>query len=211
MVAGSGGSFNGQTVGLFGQSVQVGVTQNAGVFGYCSWFGRGSYLSLYNGTYYKTISTGAATNSCSVPDLNGNMVCMHAPETPEAYFQDFGQGQLVNGKCHIDPIFAKNVTINDKHPLRVFIQLEDNEYCLGVVIKNKTATGFDVAELGGGTSNTPFQFFVTCNMSDSEGPNGMMSKFADLRFEAAPIIEPTMEHPKKETKKEITTLTVPRD
>jgi hypothetical protein len=188
LVAGSGGAFTGQTVGMAAFSTQTGTTANAGVYAYCNSFARGAYLSFYNGTFYKTIATGAATNSCSVPDLDGNMVVMHAPETPEAYFQDFGQARLVNGRAHIDldPIFAKNVTINEKHPLRVFIQLEDNESCRGVVVKNKTTTGFDVVELGGGTSDTPFQYTVTCNMADSYGENGLISKFADLRFEPAP-------------------------
>jgi hypothetical protein len=110
-------------------------------------------------------------------------------------FEDYGYGQLVNGRTHIDldPIFAKNVAINEKHPLRVFIQLEDNEFCKGVVVKNKTALGFDVVELDGGTSNTPFSYHVICNMKDAVCPNGAISKFQDLRFEPAPKQEEMIE------------------
>ena len=160
---------------------------------------RTTWLSLYNGTYYKTVASGAATNSCSVPDVDGNMVCMHAPETPEAYFQDYGESKLVNGKVHItlDPILAKNVRINEKHPLRVFVQLEGD--CNGVYITNKTETGFDVIELGNGKSNTSFQWNVVCNMRDAVCPNGLISKFEDLRFEPSPVMEEmkTAEKPKK--------------
>ncbi|MFH2141884.1 MAG: hypothetical protein ABIJ97_05645 [Bacteroidota bacterium] len=188
LASGSGGAFTGQLYGCYARSTQVGVTQSAAFNGSNAAAGITSWLSLYNGTYYKTIASGAATNSCCIPDLNENMVVMHAPEAPEALFEDYGQGELINGKVHIniDPIFAKNVAINEKHPLRVFIQLEDNENCLGVVVKNKTANGFDVVELNGGTSNTPFQWHIVCNMKDAVCPTGAISKFEDLRFEPAP-------------------------
>jgi hypothetical protein len=115
-------------------------------------------------------------------------VTLHAPETPEFYFQDYGQATLVNGKVHvpIDPILTKNVTISEKHPLRVFIQLEGD--CKGVFVTNKTASGFDVVELNGGTSNVSFQWSITCNVADAQIGN-RVSKFADLRFEAGPVNE----------------------
>lgn len=136
-------------------------------------------------THYKIWQNTLGAVSASVPDLNGNAVTLHAPETPEFYFQDYGQAQLVNGRAHIDidPILAKNVTINAKHPLRVFVQLEGD--CKGVFVTNKTATGFDVVELGGGTSNTTFQWSITCNVADAQ-IGDRVSKFADLRFEKGP-------------------------
>jgi hypothetical protein len=58
-----------------------------------------------------------------------------------------GTGKLVNGKAHIliDPIFAKNIVVNEKHPIKVFIQLEGD--CKGVYVANKSQNGFDVIEL----------------------------------------------------------------
>jgi hypothetical protein len=185
LVAGSGGAFTGNTIGLYGYAVTG--NGSSSFYGYNNAIARGTYVSYWSGTtYYKTIATGAASNSCSVPDLNGNMVVMHAPESPEALFEDYGQGQLVNGRAHItiDPIFSKNVRINEKHPLRVFIQLEGN--CNGVYVSNKSETGFDVIELNNGTSNTPFQWHIVCNMKDAIAPNGKLAKFEDLRFEPAP-------------------------
>lgn len=121
---------------------------------------------------------------------------MHAPETPEAYFSDYGESKLVNGRAHIDldPIFAKNVRINEKHPLRVYIQVEGD---CGVYVTNKTETGFDVIELYGGVSNTPFQWNVICNMRDAIMPSGELSKFEDLRFEPAPKPEKEISAEKK--------------
>jgi hypothetical protein len=137
-------------------------------------------------THYKIWNNAAGAVSTAVPDMNGNPATLHAPETPEFYFQDYGQGQLVNGRTHIeiDPILAKNVTISEQHPLRVFVQLEGD--CKGVYVTNKTAHGFDVVELAGGTSNTAFQWSITCNVADAMIGN-RLSKFADLRFEPGPI------------------------
>ncbi|HLP50523.1 MAG TPA: hypothetical protein VK154_06530, partial [Chitinophagales bacterium] len=139
-------------------------------------------------THYKIWQSDVGAVSTSVRDLNGNPATLHAIETPEFYFQDYGQAQLVNGRAHvtIDPVLAKNVTINEKHPLRVFVQLEGD--CKGVFVTNKTATGFDVVELGGGTSNTTFQWNITCNVADAMVGN-RLSKFADLRFERGPNVD----------------------
>ncbi len=120
-------------------------------------------------------------------NTTGDRVNLYCPEAPEIFFQDYGDGQLVNGKAHIelDPDFAKNVTINEKHPLRVFIQLEDD--CYGVYVTNKTKTGFDVIELNGGSSNAKFMWTVTANRADDIDENGnIISKYADVRFAPAP-------------------------
>jgi hypothetical protein len=183
---GGGGAFTGYNYGVSG--VQTNITPNvqtaAGYF-------VGSATTLVeafsiSNVHYKIWGSNVGTVSTAVPDLNGNSATLHAPETPEFYFQDYGQGQLVNGRAHItiDPILAKNVTINEKHPLRVFVQLEGD--CKGVFVTNKTATGFDVVELSGGNSNTPFQWSITCNVADAMVGN-RLSKFADLRFEPGPI------------------------
>ena len=102
---------------------------------------------------------------------------------------DFGMGQLVNGRAHVelDPRLLGNAVIDTAHPMRVFIQLEENEDTRGVVVKNKTATGFDVVEFRGGRSNQPFQWQVVVNRADEVLANGRVSRNANVRFqEAAP-------------------------
>lgn len=192
LVAGSGGAFTGIDWGVYAINTSFGTsgaiyTDNGGVI---------NRYNYFNGTQYKINGTG--TVSTTVKDVNGKDVVMHCPETPEIYFSDYGQGQLINGKAHIDmdPTFAKNVTINSKHPLRIFTQLEGD--CNGVYITNKTTSGFDVIELKGGTSNTYFQWNVVCNAADQEVAPGKISKNADVRFEAAPLPEKTekrLNHP----------------
>lgn len=111
---------------------------------------------------------------------------LHCTETPEILFEDYGQSQLVNGTVHIeiDPIIAKNIVVNEKHPLRVYIQLEED--CSGVFFSNKTGNSFDVTELASGHSNAKFQYHIIGNRADELLPNGRISKNADTRFESVP-------------------------
>ena len=112
---------------------------------------------------------------------------MFAPEMPEIHFMDVGQGQLQGGRAYIqlDPIFAKNIVVNEQHPLRVLIQLEDE--CNGVRVTNKSQHGFEVIELNGGTSNARFTYFVIANWADEKDEYGnVISKHEGVRFPPAP-------------------------
>lgn len=184
---GSGGAFTGNVTGVYARS----ATSQTGQAIYSDQFGAIVRVNYYNGTQFKI--NGVGTVSTVVTGLDNKKVTMYAPEAPEIYFQDYGAGQLINGRAHIDidPVFAKNVTINDKHPLRVFVQLEGD--CKGVYVTNKTPAGFDVVELNGGTSNIPFQWTITCNRADEVLSNGRISRNADMRFgpagEPLPVIK----------------------
>jgi len=186
LIKGSGGAFTGDSIGVYGKATKSGNGTWGGYFvngttnvGYAYVGGR------IGDTDYKINGTG--TVATIVKNTTGDRVNLYCPEAPEIFFQDYGDGQLVNGKAHIelDPDFAKNVTINEKHPLRVFIQLEDD--CYGVYVTNKTKTGFDVIELNGGSSNAKFMWTVTANRADDIDENGnIISKYADVRFAPAP-------------------------
>jgi hypothetical protein len=156
--------------------------------GFNSLTGNNTWLDYWSGTTeYKILGSG--TVSTTVKDTKGDKVVLHCPETPEIYFEDYGEGQLVNGKVHIilDPTIAKNVAINEKHPLRVFIQLRGD--CKGTYVTNENATGFDVIELNGGKSNAPFNWHIIANRADEVMTSGKISKNADVRFEKAPALK----------------------
>jgi hypothetical protein len=129
---------------------------------------------------------GNGTVNTIVKDVNDKLVTMSCPEAPENLFQDFGYGKLVNGKAVIklDPTFAKNIEVNEKHPLRVFIQLEGD--CNGVYVTNKSKNGFEVIELSNGVSNVNFTWFVTANRANELQPDGVIAKYAEERFSPAP-------------------------
>ena len=90
------------------------------------------------------------TKTAIVPTSQGQRE-LYSQESPEVWFEDFGEGQLTGGLAHIelDPLFLETVTIDDKHPMKVFIQLNDD--CNGVYVQRQ-ATGFTVTELAAATA-----------------------------------------------------------
>ncbi len=185
LVGGTGVAATGTNTGVYGHANNTGNNTWGG------YFNNGSatdyaYVGGRTGSINYKI-TGPGTVATIVRDTNNQLVNLYCPESPEVLFQDFGQGQLVNGRAQIilDPNFSKNITVNEQHPLRVIIQLEGD--CQGVYVANKTATGFEVVELQGGTSNVNFTWFVTANRADSKDASGnLVSTFADVRFGTAP-------------------------
>lgn len=134
---------------------------------------------------------GNGTVNTVIKDLNNDLVVMSAPEAPENLFQDFGEGELVNGKAiiKIDPIFSKNIIVDSKHPLRVFIQLKGD--CNGVFVTNESSTSFEVIELQGGNSNVKFTYFITANRADEVFEDGTVSKYSEERFAPSIGSQPT--------------------
>ena len=137
------------------------------------------------GTNYKIIGNGTA--STIIPDEKNIPRVMFCPEAPEVLFEDYGIGQLTNGEAYIeiDKILALSMKIDEKHPLKVFIQLEGD--CNGVFVTEKTANGFKVKELQNGTSNVSFSWHIVGNRADSKDDNGNVnSQFENLRLPIGP-------------------------
>jgi hypothetical protein len=130
-------------------------------------------------------------NEICVIDESGNLTCdgaksatvqiadqerlLYAVESPEVWFEDISSGTLVSGKVAvtIDPLFAESINLNEAY--HVFLTpLGD---CNGLYVTNKTATGFDVVELGGGTSNVNFDYRIVAKRVGYEG----------VRMELAPM------------------------
>lgn len=148
---------------------------------------NGSYAYVgarRNTTNYKIIGIG--TVSTIVSGINPNeKKTMFAAEAPEVLFEDYGTGQLINGTAtiQIDPIFSRNIYVSEEKPLKVFVQLEGD--CNGVYVTNKSANGFTVKELQGGTSNVSFAWHIVANRAD-EIINGERTVYQSLRFPDAP-------------------------
>lgn len=139
----------------------------------------------WGGTNYKIIGNGNVSTIIKGEGENDHI--MFATEAPEILFQDFGTAKLINGKAEIkiDPILAKNIVVNEKHPLKVFIQLEGD--CNGVYVTNKSQEGFEVKELQNGTSNISFSYQIVATRADRTDSEGnIQSNHADVRLPIAP-------------------------
>ena len=185
LVGGSGGAFTGSGFGVFGYSTGSG---NDTWGGYFSNGGGASYAYVGGRTPLGTNRKieGNGTVNTIVKDVNNNSVVMTCPETVEILLMDYGHGQLLNGEVYItiDPNLAKNIHVDDQHPLKVFVQLEGD--CNGVFVTEKTAQGFKVKELGGGTSNVPFSYQIVAQRADEYDEFGnLVSKYVTPRWEPA--------------------------
>jgi hypothetical protein len=118
------------------------------------------------GVYYSGGLAGTGTKDCIVRTSQGP-TRLHCQESPEHWFEDFGEGCLVNGRAHVelDALFLETVTIDGSHPMKVFVQLGGD--CNGVYVA-KGATGFDVVELRSGTSSVPFDYRIVAKRAGFE-------------------------------------------
>jgi len=182
--AGKGITSAGEYVGVEGRSnygASASIDRMGGLF-YVSGGGINAVAtvgSVVDNVVYKILGFG--TVNTLVQDNEGKERIMAAPEAPEALFQDYGIGNLVNGyaKIDIDPVLTKNIRVDETHPMKVFIQLEGD--CKGVYVFNKTATSFEVKELENGNSNVAFSYQIVAFRADEER-SGHVSKYSDMRF-----------------------------
>lgn len=134
----------------------------------------GAFLNLSNVAGNPAFEAGSSIGLCTV-DTSANLVCagnittavqagsakkvaMYSVQSPENWLEDFGSGELSAGRAEIalDPTFAGTVSgTGDYH-----IFLTPNGDCKGLYVEAKTAAGFVVRELGGGSSNVTFDFRV---------------------------------------------------
>jgi hypothetical protein len=118
------------------------------------------------GVYYSGGLNGSGSKNCVVRTSKGPTL-LYCQESPECWFEDFGGSKLVSGSCHVelDKLFLETVVISDAHPMKIFVQLEDD--CNGVYVKRGT-TGFDVFELQNGRSNASFSYRVVAKRKGFE-------------------------------------------
>ncbi len=111
------------------------------------------------------------TKNAVVPiDGGKRIVAMSAIESPQNWFEDFGSAQLNGGSAVValDRDFIQ--TVNTEREYMV-IPVPNGE-CRGLYVTNKTATSFEVRELGGGTSGIRFDYRIVA----------LRKKYEDIRF-----------------------------
>jgi hypothetical protein len=104
--------------------------------------------------------------SVAVRVNNGEYRLLYCQESPENWFEDFGEDQLTNGKTivNLDPLFSQ--TVNTNVAYHVF--LTPGEDCNGLYVANKTPTSFEVRELKGGNSNVSFSYRIVAKRKGYE-------------------------------------------
>jgi hypothetical protein len=92
---------------------------------------------------------------------------VYAMSSPENWFEDFGSGELVDGRATIsvDPLFAETVNLESEY----HVYLTPMGDCNGLYVTNQTAASFEVRELGGGTSGIGFHYRIVAKRLGYEG------------------------------------------
>lgn len=141
-----------------GGQVDIGVYGSGGT-------AAGQYAMYARGNFATT-----GTKSASVPTSKGNQL-VYTIESPEMWFEDFGNAQLVNGsaKIELDELFLETVVIDANHPMVVTVTPQGD--CKGLYVVQGTK-GFEVKELGGGNANVAFSYRVA----------GKRANYQDHRF-----------------------------
>jgi Collagen triple helix repeat (20 copies) len=188
--AGVYGTSNG--FGVMGTSNNIGVrgailtptTTSAAVYGFSASPGYALYSNgdarvtgnlTIQGNY-----TCLGSKSAAVPTSKGSTL-VYCSESPEIWFEDFGNASLLNGatQVNLDALFLETVKIDEAHPMVVTVTPLGN--CNGLYVVPGT-TGFEVRELNNGSSNVKFSYRISAKRLNYE----------NIRFgvaETKPMIE----------------------
>jgi hypothetical protein len=191
------GTLYGYGAGVWGDTNVEGGISNGAVQGTADDNGAATFLnnsSNYETIFAENFAAGAAgsapvvvtrgqSGTCTI-DVGGNVGCtgdlstdaavdgaarrvsLYSMQSAENWFEDAGSGQLSNGAASIaiDPTFAQ--TVNTGVDYHVF--LTPNGDCKGLYVSQKTATSFEVHELGAGTSSTAFDYRIMAKRAGYE-------------------------------------------
>jgi hypothetical protein len=125
--------------GVYGAVATISVGGTAyGVYGTCS-PSRG--IAVYASGDF----AASGTKSCVVKTSQGPTL-MYCQESPGNWFEDFGEGELITGRCHVDldPLFLETVTIDEANPLKVYVTPNG---AMGEWWVDKGSAGFTVVAL----------------------------------------------------------------
>jgi hypothetical protein len=165
-------------MGVRGQSPYVGcagVSDGVGVDGFSEGGigvqGRSvsptGWAGVFAGNVYidgNLTKTGIGS-SVAVPFPDGSLRRLYAIESPESWFEDFGDGRLVKGKAEvtIDPGFAKAVTLSKRY--HVFLTPHTTKI-QGLAVVACRADRFRVEDQTGGSGT--FSYRIVARRRDSK-------------------------------------------
>jgi len=174
IVAGLYGTSN-TTYGIIGNTTAAGysgltaITGTAGVAALAATSTvSNAYAAYFQGT---TVVEGnffvvSGAKSAAIPHTDGSYRAVYCVESPESWFEDFGEGKVVNGKAdvHLDPDFGAIVHTDVYH---VFLTPQGDTN--GLHVTSRSAGGFTVQEHKGGTSSLTFSWRVVAKRKDIVG------------------------------------------
>ncbi len=175
IVGGSGAHIGilgfGPHIGIEGQgdnAAILGVSSTGhGVIGIAT--APGKFAGSFTGNVQITGSLtvfGAAPKSAAVRTGKNEYRRLYTMESPECWFEDFGEGALRRGRATVrmSSDFAPLIRTGNYH---VFVTPYGD--CGGLCVANRSRTQFEVRELKGGKSNVRFSYRIIAKRKDIQG------------------------------------------
>jgi hypothetical protein len=112
--------------------------------------------------------------SAAVPHADGSHRLLYSVESPESWFEDFGEGKLVKGKAtvRLAKDFAAVVKTKNYH---VFLNAYGDSN--GLYVTRRVAGGFEVREQNRGTASLTFSYRVVAKRKDVTATRLLKVKF----------------------------------
>ncbi|MET0163511.1 MAG: hypothetical protein ABW318_00730 [Vicinamibacterales bacterium] len=147
-------------VGVWGGSRGIGVLGSTG--------SKSGFAGFFQGdVFIQGNLTKTGLGSCvAVPFRDGSLRRLYSIDSPESWFEDFGEARLAKGKAEvtIDPGFAAVV----RGAYHVFITPYGDSN--GLYVSHRTSKRFVVREQNGGTSTLAFSYRIVAKRKDIAGP-----------------------------------------
>ncbi|HDQ34852.1 MAG TPA: hypothetical protein ENN14_00885 [Chloroflexi bacterium] len=159
---------SGSVYGVYGDGGNTTAT-NYGVYGTGEEYGiygsSGAYAGYFDGHVHITGNhTVSGTKSSIVNTRDYGTRTLYAVESPENWFEDFGEASLVKGTAiiTIDPIFAQTINLTETY--HVYVTAVCDEPVL-LFVTAKTATSFTVrgVNLDGEASTCSFDYRIVAH------------------------------------------------
>lgn len=104
--------------------------------------------------------------SAAVEHPDGSHRLLYSLESPESWFEDFGRGEIVDGRAQID-LDSDFVALVLSDSYHVFLTPEGDSN--GLYVSSRTPTGFVVQEQQSGKSRLQFSYRVVAKRKDITG------------------------------------------
>jgi hypothetical protein len=129
--------------------------------------GSAPAAAFYGSVVVNGAFTVVGAKNAAVPHPDGSHRRLYCMESPESYFEDFGEARLVNGRAQVrlDRDFAA-VVHGDNY--RVFCMPKGDTN--GLFVSSQSPSGFEVRETKGGTGTLAFDYRVVAKRKDIPGP-----------------------------------------
>ncbi len=167
--SGCGVAGTGDMYAMFARAQKSGNSGQAAIWTYLDEGAKNVRINYRHssGTHYKIYGDGLVS---SVMATSAGKKTLVAPESPEAWIEDFGSGNITSGFCHVelDPLLLNCITVSEEHPIKVLVTLTSaiaNQFYV-----EKGLTGFDVILVGEGAESVEgtFDYKVAGKWKDNE-------------------------------------------